>query len=149
MTRTPLLLVAAATLLLALPTIASADNATLTTTLNTWSQKIGADAHSVALAAQRAHPRRMIYSARRFHRDALHARAAIYAQKASTANGTKARRLALTAFTNFAIAGSKWVASGRARLAHHRAISIAAAKAGARYAHAGDTLLVQAGTLLG
>ena len=149
MNRAPLLLLAAAALLLALPASASADDATLSATVNSWSQTIGADAHSVALAAQNAHPPRMIYSARRFHRDALHARAAIYAQKPSTAKGTRARRLALAAFTDYAIAGNKWVASGQARLAHHHAASIAAAHAAARYASAGDALLIEAGTLLG
>lgn len=148
MNRAPLLLLAAAALLLALPATASADDATLSATLNTWSQTIGADAHSVALAAQNAHPRRMIYSARRFRRDALLARAAITLETPSTTNGQQARQLALSAFANYAIAGRKWVLSGRARLAHYRALSIAYANAGARYARIGDTQLVAAGKLL-
>jgi len=146
--RSPLLVVAAAALLLGLPTSAGANDATLRTTLNSWSKKVGVDAHSVALAAQRRHPRRMTYSAKRFYRDALHARAAVAAQKPSTAKGARARRLALTAFADYALAGSKWAASGQARLAHRRAASIADANAGARYARTGDTLLVAAGKLL-
>jgi hypothetical protein len=146
--RVLLLLVATIALLLVFASDAGASDATLRTTLHTWSQKIGTDAHSVALAAQRRHPRRMTYSADRFRRDALRARAAIAAQKPFTANGLRARRLALTAYTAYAHAGSKWAASGRARLAHKRVASIAYAKAGSRYAKTGNTLLVSAGKLL-
>jgi hypothetical protein len=147
--RAPLLLLAAAALLLlALPASAGANDATLRTTLNSWSKKVGVDAHSVALAAQRHHPRRMTSSAMRFHKDALRARAAVAAQKPSTAKGERARRLSLAAFADYALAGSKWAASGRARLAPRRAASIADANAGARYARTGDTLLVAAGKLL-
>lgn len=148
MNRTPLLLLAAAALLLALPATASADDATLSATLNTWSLTIGADAHSVALAAQNAHPRRMIYSARRFRADALLARAAIVLETPSTTNGTQARLLAMKAFTNFARAGRQWVLSGRARLAGYRKLSIYYSNLGARYASIGDTQLVAAGKLL-
>jgi hypothetical protein len=147
--RAPLLLLAAAALLLLpLPASAGATDTRLRTTLNTWSKRIGADAHSVAFAAQRRHPRRMTYSANRFHRDGLHARAAVAAQTPSTARGKQARRLALTAFADYALAGSKWAASGRARLAHQRAASIADANAGASYARTGNKLLVAAGKLL-
>jgi hypothetical protein len=146
--RSPLLLVATVVLLLTLSAGAAASDATLRTTLNTWSKKIGADAHSVALAAQRRHPRRMSYSANRFHTDALHARAAVAGQKPSTAKGEQARQLALAAFADYALAGSKWAASGRARIAHRRAASIAYANAGANYAHTGNKLLVAAGKLL-
>jgi hypothetical protein len=142
------LLIAAAALLIALPAGAGANDATLRTTLNTWSKKISADAQSVALAAQRRHPRRMTYSANRFHRDGLHARAAVAAQHPSTPRGRRAGRLALTAFADYALAGIKWAASGRARLAHHRAASIAFANAGASYARTGNKLLVVAGKLL-
>lgn len=148
MQRVPLLLAATIALLLAFSATAGASNATLRTTLNTWSRKIGADAHSVALAAQRHHPRRMTYSANRFHRDALHARAAVAVQKPSTAKGRQARRLALTAFTDYALAGTKWAAAGQARLAHNCSASAASAKAGANYAHRGNRLLVTAGKLL-
>jgi hypothetical protein len=90
----------------------------------------------------------MTSSANRFRVDALHARAAVAAEKPSTAKGTQARRSALAAFADYAVAGSKWATSGRARLAHHRAASIADANAGARYARAGNKLLVAAGKLL-
>lgn len=148
MHRGSLLLVTTVALLLIFASGAGASDASLRSTLHTWSQKIGADAHSVALAAKRRHPRRMTYSANRFHRDALRARAAIAAQKPTTAKARRARRIALSAYTDYARAGSKWAASGRARLAHQRAASIAYAKAGATYAKAGNTLLVTAGKLL-
>ena len=146
--RGPLLLAATVALLLALATSAGASNTTLSTTLNNWSKKIGADAHSVALAAQRRHPRRMTSSANRFHREALHARAAVAAQRPSTAKGRRARGLAAAAFADYALAGTKWAASGRARLAHHQASSISLARAGATYARRGNALLVTAGKLL-
>jgi hypothetical protein len=146
--RLPLSLLAAVALVLAFSASAGANDATLRTTVNIWSKKIGADASSVSLAAQRHHPRRMTSSANRFHREAVHARAAIAAQRPSTAKGRRARELALKAFADYARAGSKWAASGRARLAHRQASSISLARAGARYARAGNTLLVSAGKLL-
>ena len=130
-------------------TNATATDATLRTTVNAWSKKIGADAHLIALAAQQRHPRRMTSDATRFHTDALHARAAIATQKASSAKGQRARQLARTAFSDYALAGTRWAASGRARLAHHRSASIAYANAGAAYAHTADKLLLTAGKLLG
>jgi hypothetical protein len=147
--RSSLLLVATIAVALIASTSATATNATLRTTVNAWSKKIGADARSIALAAQQRHPRRMTSGATRFHTDALHARAAVVTQKPSTANGQRARRLALAAFSDYALAGSKWAASGRARLAHHRSASIAYANAGAAYAHTADKLLLTAGKLLG
>jgi hypothetical protein len=90
----------------------------------------------------------MASDATRFRRDALRARAAIAARRASTAKGTHARRLAMAAFSAYAVAGSRWAASGRARLAHHRVRAAALAAAGARYARRGNTLLVRAGKLL-
>ena len=90
----------------------------------------------------------MTSSANRFQRDALHARTAVAAQHPSTSDGRQARRLALTAFADYALAGSNWAASGRARLAHQRAASIATARTGARYARTGNALLVTAGRLL-
>ncbi|RDI75942.1 hypothetical protein Gocc_0361 [Gaiella occulta] len=148
MHRVPLLLVATVALPLALAAGAGASAATLRTTLNTWSKQISADGRSVALAARRRHPRRMTYSADRFHRDALRARSAIAAQEPTTAKGRRARRLALTAYTYYSLAGSMWAASGRARLAHQRAASITYAEDGARYAKTGNRLLVAAGRLL-
>ena len=140
--------IAAVAVLCIVPASAGASDATLRSTVNTWSKKIGADANSVALAAQQRHPRRMTTSAARFHTDALHARAAVATQKSSTAKGSKARRLALTAFADYAIAGTKWAASGRARLAHHLGKASIYAKAGATYAHTGNRLLVSSGQLL-
>lgn len=148
MSRSWLFLVPAVALSLLLSGGAAASNVTLRTTVNVWSKKLGADAHSVALAAQRRHPRRMSTSGSRFRSDALRARAAVAAQKPSTAAGARARRLALTAFTDYARAGAKWAASGRARLAGQRAASVADAAAGARYARAGNRLLLAAGKLL-
>jgi hypothetical protein len=127
---------------------AAASDASLRTALNTWSKKIGVDAHSVSLAAQRRHPRRMTYSANRFHHDAVRARAAIAAQRPTSAKGRRARRLALTAFADYARAGSEWAMSGRSRLNHRRASSIMSARAGARDAGAGNRLLITAGKLL-
>ena len=62
------------TSLLALASTAGASNATLRASVNSWSRTIGIDAHSVALAAQNRHPRRMTSSAVRFRTDALRAR---------------------------------------------------------------------------
>ncbi len=148
MHRSARLLLAIVALTLTLSAGAGASNATLRTTLNTWSKKIGADAHSVALAAQLRHPRRMTTDANLFRADALRAQAAVTRQRLSTAKGAKARRLALTAFKDYAVAGARWAASGRARLAHHRAASIAYANAGATYARTANNLLVSAGKLL-
>ena len=145
--RTSLVLLAAAAVLV-LPAVARADDATLRTTLDTWSQKIGVDAHSVSLAAAAGHPRRMIYSAKRFRADALKARAALAAETPSTASGVQARKLAVTAFTDYALAGRRWVLSGRAHIAHQFRLAAAYARAGGRYARAGNTLLVRAGTLI-
>jgi len=143
-----LLLGATVAVLAVLTGSAGASNATLRATLDTWSNRIGADARAVALAAQQRHPRRMTTSANRFHHDSLLAHAATAAQKPSTANGNRARRLALTAFNDYARAGNNWAASGRARLARRTAASIADAKTGANYAKAGNKLLVTAGALL-
>jgi hypothetical protein len=146
--RGSVLLIAAVAVLCIVPAGAGASDATLRSTLNIWSKKIGADAHSVALAAQRRHPRRMTSSANRFHNDALQARAAVAAQKPSTAKGRRARGLALTALTDYAIAGTNWAATGRARLLHHTGEASIYAIAGARYATTGNRLLVSSGKLL-
>ena len=132
---------------LAVPT-AGAGNAGLKVALDTWSRKIGVDAHSVALSAQRRHPRRMTRSALRFRADALRAHKAIAAQKPSTAPGRKAKSLALTAFTDYAVAGSRWAASGRARVRADKPAASRYAAAGARYAKAGNRLLLSAGRLI-
>lgn len=135
-------------ILLAVAGSAGATNATLRTTINNWSLKIGADARAVALDAKQRHPRRMTTDANRFRLDALRAHTATAAKHASTAKGTRARRLALSAFSAYALAGSRWAASGRARIAQQHANAIALASAGARYARQGNNLLITAGTLL-
>lgn len=127
---------------------AIASNATLGTSLRTWSQKIGVDAHSVALAAQNRHPRRMVSSAQRFRSDALRARAAIRSQRASTTAGKQAKRLAVVAFTDYAAAGRLWAASGQARLHGQKAAASRYARSAATRAKAGNRFLVRAGRLL-
>ena len=127
---------------------AGAGNATLKTTINHWSLKIGADARAVALDAKQRHPRRMTVDANRFRHDAQRARVAIAAQHASTAKGTHARRLALSAFQRYSLAGRDWAASGRARVAHNRTVALSFATAGAHNARTGNGLLVTAGKLL-
>src|SRR6266511_5025263 len=107
-----------------------------------------ADQRLRTLAAKHRHPRRMTTRALRFTADARRARKAIAAQRASTARGARARRLALRAFVNYAAAGRRWAASGRARLKGQRAASRRYARAAARYARAGNRLLVSAGRLL-
>ena len=132
----------------AFATPAVAGNAALRASVDSWSNRIGVDAHSVALAAQRRHPRRMTSSAARFRRDALAARAAIRRQSPSTTSGRHARALALAAFTAYAKAGALWASSGRARLAHHISAATSDARAAARYARSGNGMLLGAGRLL-
>lgn len=133
---------------LALSSTAAASDATLRLTLNNWSRRIQADAHSVALAAQRRHPRRMTYSALRFRSDALRAKTAITAERPSTAKGQRARQLALTAFADYATAGSRWAASGRARLKGDKLAARGLAHTGAASARAANRLLISAGRML-
>ena len=133
---------------LALSLSAGASNATLRSAVDKWSLTIGADAHSVSLAARARHPRRMAYSALRFRRDALRARTVIAAQHPSSANGQKAKKLALAAFTDYASAGSRWAATGRARLQNQRAVADRDARAATASATAGNRLLVKVAALL-
>jgi hypothetical protein len=146
--RLPRLLIATMALLLPVSGSATAGNASLRTTLDTWSTKIAGDAHSLDVAARQRHPHLMISSANRFHADAMNARAAVARQRSSTAHGARARTLAVTAFVDYALASANWAASANARLDHHRAASIGDAHAGANYAHTADKLLVAAGKLL-
>ena len=90
----------------------------------------------------------MTESALRFRNDSLRAHTAIAAQRPSTARGHSAQRLALTAFTDYAVAGSRWAASGRARLQGQKTDASRYASAAATYAHTGERLLVSAGKLL-
>ena len=91
----------------------------------------------------------MTTAALRFRRDALLARTAISARPPSTLKGRRAKALALTAYTDYARAGAKWAASGRARVGHRLLLAGADARAAATYALAANRLLVTAGTLLG
>jgi hypothetical protein len=134
--------------LLTLASTAGASNATLRASVNSWSRTIGVDAHSVALAAQNRHPRRMTSSALRFRNDALRARAAVARQRPSTTAGKRARTLALTAFADYAVAAKDWAATGRARLRGDRAAAGRSARAAAVSARAGNRLLLAAGKLL-
>ena len=133
---------------LALSLSAGASNVTLRATVDKWSRTIGADAHSVSLAATRRHPRRMTSSALRFRADSIRARAAIVAQHPSNAKGQQARKLAMAAFADYASAGSGWAATGRARLLKHRAVASRNAASAASSATAGNKLLAGASRLL-
>ena len=133
---------------LVLASAAGASNGSLRTTLRNWSQTIGVDAHSVTLAAQNRHPRRMVTSAQRFRRDALKARTAIGAQRPSTTAGKKAKRLAVIAFGDYAAAGRLWAASGQARLHGQKATATRDAGTAAIRAKAGNRLLIRVGALL-
>ena len=144
-TRTLVAALAAAAFL---ATTASASDATLKATLDLWSAKIAADARAVSLDARQRHPRRMTTDAVHFRRDALLARTAISARRASSAKGRRAKLLALSAYTDYAKAGAHWAASGRARVAHRLVLAAGEARTATTYARAGNRLLVAAGTLL-
>ena len=135
-------------LLLALPTVAGASNASLKRTLLTWSHRLGADARGIGLSASRRHPRRMMLRANRFRRDALLARRVVAAQRPSGARGWRARRRAVAAFRDYAIVGREWALSGRARLSHLNAVATRHARIAKRFATMGDRQLVGAAKLL-
>lgn len=141
-------LLAGAAILLAVPDVAGASDASLRRTLRSWSQVIARDARSVQLASARRHPRRLAYSAVRFRADALRARRALAAATPSSVRGRRAQRLALAAFSAYAIAGREWALSGRARLRKQRAAAIRHAALAAGPARRGNLLLVGAGRLL-
>jgi hypothetical protein len=132
--------------LLVTSTTAAASDSTVRLAVNTWSKRISVDARAVTADAKL--PRRLTADAIRFQRDALRARAVIASKAPSTSTGRRARRLALTAFADFARAGSEWAASGRGRAHQQLASSITNARAGAHDARTGNLLLVNAGTLL-
>jgi len=133
---------------LLLATSAEASNATLAVALDKWSNTIGADARSISVAARQRHPRLMTASALRFRRDALRAHAAFLEQHPSSAAGRRAKGLALGAFANYAMAGKRWAASGRARLAHRRIRARSLAGSARTFAKRGNRLLIVAGKLL-
>jgi hypothetical protein len=133
---------------LSLPAAGNASDATLRATLATWSHRIALDAHGIGLSAARRHPRRMIRRARHFRVEALRARRAVAVLQASSARGRRAKRLALAAFSDYAIVGRQWALSGQARLRGLRAAAVGHARLAARYARAGSRLLLAAGRLL-
>lgn len=135
-------------LVLALPAVSSASNASLKRTLKTWSNRIATDARGIGLSAARRHPRRMMLRANHFRRDALAARRALAAQHPSTARGARAKTLALAAFRDYAIVGRQWALVGQARLRHRKALATKHAVIAKRYAAKGNRLLVAAGRLL-
>src|SRR5439155_22668098 len=102
---------------------AGASQASLKRTLATWSHRIGADARGIGLSATRRHPRRMTRRANHFRHDALLARRALAAQRPSTRRGQRSRALAVAAFHDYAVVGSEWALSGRARLRHRKALA--------------------------
>jgi hypothetical protein len=136
-------------LLLVVPGTAGATDASLKKTLNTWSHRIGVDASGIGLSASRRHPRRMTRRARHFRADALRARRALAAQQPSSARGSRAKRLAVAAFWNYARVGREWALSGTARLHHKRPLASRYATLALRFARTGNRLLVSAGRLLG
>ena len=143
-----MLLVVLAVCALAVPLAAHASDATLKTTLGTWSRRIAADAHSLQLSAQHRHPRRLASTARRFRADALHARRVLAATRPSTVKGARARKLALAAFAEYAIVGRDWALAGQARLRKHRPAAIRYAQLAKTHARRGGQQLTAAGKLL-
>lgn len=134
---------------LSLPVVARADDAALRSRLAQWSQRIGSDAQGIGLSAARRHPRRMTRRARRFRLDALRARKAVAATHPSSARGRRAKRLALVAFSDYAIVGRQWTLSGLARVRGLKAAAVDHARIAARYARRGSASLLAAKGLLG
>ena len=131
-----------------MPTAATAGDATLRARLATWSSRLALDARGIGLSASRRHPRRMTRRARHFRVEALRARRAVAAVHPSSARGRRAKRLALAAFSDYAVVGRQWTLSGQARVRGLRAAAVAHARRAARYARAGSRLLRTAGSLL-
>jgi hypothetical protein len=141
----PNILAAAA---LFLPTMASAGDAALRTTLAQWSHRIALDAQGIGLSAARRHPRRMTRRARHFRLDALRARAALAAVRPSSARGRRAKSLGLAAFRDYAIVGRQWALSGLARLHGLRSAAVGHARIATQLARRGSRLLLAAERLL-
>jgi hypothetical protein len=130
----------------ALPAYAS--NAALKRTLATWSHRLAVDAYRVSLSARHRHPRRMTTRARRFRHDALAARQALATRKPSSPKGSRAKRLGLAAFSDYAVVGRQWVLTGQARLQHRRLLAARHARIAKLWAVKANRLLVAAGRLL-
>ena len=133
---------------LSLPAAGSASDATLRVTLATWSHRIALDARGIGLSAARRHPRRMTRRALHFRVDALRARHAVAAVQPSSVRGRQAKKLALAAFSDYAIVGRQWALSGQARVHGLRTAAIGDARLAARHARAGSRLLIAAERLL-
>lgn len=151
----PSLLVLLAVSLLGFPAAAAAAAAAgasdraLKATLAARSHEIAVDAHSLRLSAVRRHPRRLVYSARRFRAAALRAEHALSAQQPSSARGRRAKKLAVRAFAEYATVGRQWALGGQARLRHRIPAAGRHARLAAIHARRGSLLLIRAGRLLG
>lgn len=146
--KAPAVLASVVVFALVAPAAAQGSDRTLKKTIATWSHTIALDARGVSLSASRRHPRRVTLRARKFRADALRARRAIAAQRATSARGRRAKRLALSAFRSYAVVGTEWARSGQARLQHRRALAARHAAIAERYARQGNRLLRLAGRLL-
>jgi hypothetical protein len=130
------------------PVAAGASDATLRTTLATWSQRIAGDAQGIGLSASNRHPRRMTRRARHFRADALRAVHAVSFVPATSDRGRRAKRLGVRAFRDYAVVGREWALSGQARIQGRKLIAAAHARLASRYATAANRLLLTAHRLL-
>ena len=133
---------------LLVPGIAHASDASLRTTLGTWSQRISLDAREIGLSAANRHPRRLTARALHFRADALRARRALASVSPSSARGRRAKTLALAAFLEYALVGRAWALAGRARAAHHDTAATKDARVAATDAKKANGLLLAADKLL-
>lgn len=134
--------------MLALPVAAGASDATLRTTLATWSQRIAGDAQGIGLSARNRHPRRMTRRAGHFRADALRAVHAVSLVRAASDRGRRAKRIGLRAFRDYAVVGREWALSGQARIQGRKLVAAAHARTAGRYATAANRLLLAAHGLL-
>jgi hypothetical protein len=140
--------VVALALALLVPTIASASDKTLKTTLAKWSQQIEGKARGISLSASRRHPQRMATKAQAFRTTALRAQRALSAQKPTSSRGRQAQKLALAAFRNYAQVGREWTLSGQARAQRKTAVATEHARLASGMAKKGNSLLRSAAKLL-
>lgn len=90
----------------------------------------------------------MTRRARQFRADALRAVHAVSLVGASSDRGRRAKNLALRAFRDYAVVGREWALSGQARIQGRKLVAAAHARSAARYATAGDRLLLSAHRVL-
>jgi len=83
-----------------------------------------------------------------FRADALRAVHAVAAVLPSTARGLRAKRLALSAFRDYAVVGREWALSGQARLRGRKLLAARHARVATRFARSGSRLLLAASRLL-